>query len=269
MMVAHGGELETIRECGRRLAAVTAHLVAEVRPGLTTAELDHLAERLIVAAGGDPIFKGYRQRRSEPPFPASLCASVNDEVVHGIPRAERVLREGDLVGLDIGMRWPSERQASSVKRQKLVEGLITDMAVTVPVGAISPPAKRLLTATRQALERGIGALKAGIHLGDLGHAVEEAIASQGFSVVRDLVGHGVGRRLHEDPFVPNYGTPGEGAIVREGMVLAIEPMATAGGPAVRLDPDGWTWRTADGSLAAHFEHTVLITKDGAEVLTEL
>lgn len=255
MIVANTEEVATIRECGKRLAGIVAELTTAVHPGIATAELGRLAESLISARGGVPVFKGYRSHRSEPPFPASICVSINDEVVHGIPRPERILDEGDLVSLDIGMRWPA------------ADGLITDMAVTVPVGAVSPLAARILSATQTALERGIGVLKAGIRLGDLGHAIQEAIEAQEFSVVRDLVGHGVGRRLHEHPYVPNYGMPGEGEIVREGMVLAIEPMATVGSPSVGLADDGWTWRTRDGSLAAHFEHTVLVTKDGAEILT--
>ncbi|MDP3727042.1 MAG: type I methionyl aminopeptidase [bacterium] len=257
MIVRTGEEARTLRECGKRLAGIVTELVAAVRPGLTTIELDELAERLILEAGGQPVFKGYRSQKNEPPFPASLCVSINEEVVHGIPRRERTLAAGDIVGLDIGMRWPAR------------DGLITDMAVTVPVGAVTPLASRLLDATRAALGRGIGILEPGMPLGDLGAAIQEAIESEEFSVVRDLVGHGVGRQLHEEPYVPNYGVAGEGEIVREGMVLAIEPMATVGGPSVRLADDGWTWRTADGSLAAHFEHTVLVTKEGAEVLTKL
>ncbi len=225
------------------------------------------------------MFKGYRADGRGRPFPASVCTSINDEVVHGIPRPDRVLREGDTIGLDIGMRWPSASQTSKVpapeqvrygagNRQTFEEGLVTDMAVSVAVGRVPYVTGELLHATRDALLKGIGMLKPGIRMGDLGHAIQEAIESQGFSVVRDLVGHGVGQKLHEDPYVPNYGTPGEGIEIREGMVLAIEPMATAGGSAVLLDSDGWTWRTKDGSLAAHFEHTVLVTKDGAEVLTQ-
>ena len=257
MIAKTSEEIVTIWECGKRLAKIVAELTAVLRPGMATMELDQLAERLIREADGLPVFKGYRSHRSEPSFPASLCVSINDEVVHGIPRRDRTLSEGDIVGLDIGMRWPAQN------------GLITDMAVTVPVGAVAPLATRLLDVTRSALERGMSILKPGIRLGDLGHAIQETIESGGFSVVRDLVGHGVGRRLHEQPYVPNYGLPGEGEAVREGMVLAIEPMATVGSSLVGLADDGWTWRTRDGSLAAHFEHTVLVTKDGAEVLTKV
>lgn len=277
MIAETGEELATIRECGKRLANIVAELKRALRPGMATAELDELAERLILDTGGQPVFKGYRSRRSEPPFPASLCVSINDEVVHGIPRRDRTLSAGDIVGLDIGMRWPAFGRHSDLRRAKpasrdgdphISEGLITDMAVTVPVGAVALPAARLIDATRSALERGVGILKPGIRLGDLGHAIQEAIESAGFSVVQDLVGHGVGRRLHEHPYVPNYGLPGEGEAVREGMVLAIEPMATIGSSSLGLADDGWTWRTRDGSLAAHFEHTVLVMKGGAEVLTK-
>ncbi|MBI4132026.1 MAG: M24 family metallopeptidase [Candidatus Sungbacteria bacterium] len=270
MIASRPEELATLRECGKRLAVITAELAAAVRPGMSTFELDELALRLIRQAGGEPVFKGYRAEKDGPPFPASLCTSINDEVVHGIPRRERRLLEGDIIGLDIGMLWPASagpaRPAGGAAAGKPA-GLITDMAVTIPVGNVSPRAGRLLVATSRALAEGIRVLKPGIRLGDLGHAIQQVIEAQEFSVVRDLVGHGVGRRLHEEPFVPNYGMPGTGKVIREGMVLAIEPMATVGSPSVRLADDGWTWCTADGSLAAHFEHTVLVRRDGAEVLT--
>lgn len=245
-----------MRECGRRLAAITKKLLAEVKPGVSTLHLDGLAEALILSSGGIPIFKGYRGDRSEPLFPASICASVNDEVVHAIPRADRILGDGDILGIDIGMRHP------------MTGGLITDMAVTAPVGNVSAEAMRLIRATRQALMSGIAVISAGVRIGDIGASIQRAIEKEGFGVVRDLAGHGVGRELHEDPYVPNYGAPGQGARIKEGMVLALEPMAAAGNGEVRLDRDGWLWRTRDGSLAAHFEHTVIVTKKGAEILTQ-
>lgn len=283
MIVASPEELAILRECGRRLAGVLAELVRAAKPGAAASELDGLAERLIREAGGDPVFKGYRAEGRGRPYPAAICFSVNDEVVHGIPREGRILADGDILGLDLGMRWPagqlpatsSQQPARSANGQleagswKLEAGLITDMAVTVGIGTIAPAAAKLIRVTRDALEKGIRIIRPGVHLGDLGAAIQGHIEASGLSVVRDLVGHGVGRELHEEPYVPNYGTPGEGPPVRPGMVLAIEPMATAGAPAVKLDKDGWTWRTRDGSLAAHFEHTILVTKDGVEVLTRL
>jgi len=259
-------ELHTLREGGKRLAAIMAELIAAVRPGISTLALDELAEQLIIEAGGHSAFKGYRTKRDDPPFSASICTSINDEVVHAIPRPDRILKQGDIVGLDIGMRWPASQQPAGSR--KLEAGLITDMAVTVPVGRISPPAEELIQVTHEALVSGIRVLRPGVRMGDLGHTIQRHIEENGFSVVRELVGHGVGQHLHENPYVPNYGTPGDGLLLKRGMVLAIEPMATAGSPLVRLDSDGWTWRTRDGSLAAHFEHTVIVTKTGAEILTK-
>lgn len=255
MTVGNEQEKQILREGGRRLAAIIGQLAAEVKPGISTLHLDGLAETLILSYGGAPIFKWYRGDRSEPLFPASICTSVNDEVVHAIPRQDRVLNNGDIIGIDIGMRYPAEG------------GLITDMAVTVPVGEVSPAAEKLIKTTRSALDKGIAELRAGIRMGDLGYAIQRVIEAGGFGVVRELAGHGVGRDLHEDPYVPNYGEPGKGVIIKEGIVLALEPMAAAGGGEVRLDRDGWGWRTCDGSLAAHFEHTVLVMKGGAEILT--
>ncbi len=271
MIIANDGELATIRGCGTRLARIVAELVAAVSPGISTSELDRLAEQLIYRQGGFPVFKGYRSHKGERPFPASICTSLNEEVVHGIPSPKRILKDGDIIGIDIGMRWPSQDQKSKIKNKSdgAEVGLITDMALTVPVGEVSPLTRRLLDTTQGALAAGIRVLRPGMRLGGLGRVIQEAIESDGFSVVRDLVGHGVGKKLHEEPYVPNYGDPGEGEFIREGMVLALEPMAASGSAAVELAPDGWTWRTADGSLAAHFEHTVVVTKGGAEILTKL
>ncbi|EKP94869.1 type I methionyl aminopeptidase [Thermaerobacter subterraneus] len=239
-------EIRYMREAGRIVAAVLRELAAALRPGITTAELDRLAERLIREAGAEPAFKGYQG------FPASICTSINDEVVHGIPSPHRVIREGDLVSIDVGARY---------------HGYYGDSAATFAVGEASPEARRLLEVTRESLARGIAAARAGNRLGDIGYAVQEYVEAAGFSVVRDYAGHGIGRAMHEDPQVPNYGQPGTGLRLRPGLVIAIEPMVNAGGHAVRTDPDGWTVRTADGSLSAHFEHTVLITAGGPEVLT--
>ncbi|MBI4132556.1 MAG: type I methionyl aminopeptidase [Candidatus Sungbacteria bacterium] len=256
-MIARPEELSILRECGQRLAAVLQAVVKVVRPGASTLELDTVAENLIISSGGLAAFKGYRTHPEERPFPASICTSINNEVVHGIPRAYRRLAEGDIIGLDIGMRYPA------------AGGFITDMAVTVPVGEISAQAQELIGVTRAALAAGIHVIRAGIRMGDLGSAIQRTIEDKGCGVVRDLVGHGTGRHLHEHPYVPNYGTPGDGIVLKEGMVLAIEPMTTIGSPLVMLDDDGWTWRTRDGSLAAHFEHTVAVAKAGAEILTKI
>ncbi|PZN09418.1 type I methionyl aminopeptidase [Thermaerobacter composti] len=239
-------EIELMREAGRIVAAVLRELASALRPGITTADLDRLAERLIREAGAEPAFKGYQG------FPASICTSINDEVVHGIPSPRRVIREGDVVSIDVGARY---------------HGYHGDSAATFAVGAVSAEARRLLEVTRRSLEAGIAAARPGHRVGDVGHAVQQVVEAAGFSVVRDYAGHGIGRAMHEDPQVPNYGRPGTGLRLRPGLVLAIEPMVNAGGPAVRTDPDGWTVRTVDGSLSAHFEHTVLITEGEPEVLT--
>ncbi len=256
MIVSSEKELNTLRESGRRLAEISHKLAAAVKPGVSTKDLDSLAEALILSSGASPAFKGYRASKRERPFPASICASVNDEVVHAIPRSDRILKEGDIVSVDFGMRYPAEG------------GLITDMAFTAAVGLVSPKAEELLKITEESLARGLEALKAGATLGDVGFAIQSHIEEGGFKVVRELMGHGVGRHLHEQPNVPNFGSRGEGEIIRENSVLAIEPMAAMGSAKVVPAGDGWTWRTEDGSLAAHFEHTVVVTKNGAEVLTE-
>ncbi|MBI2640094.1 MAG: M24 family metallopeptidase, partial [Candidatus Sungbacteria bacterium] len=243
--------------------------------GISTKALDDLGERLIRETGGDPVFKGYRALGSKSAYPCSLCTSINDEVVHAIPSENRILKDGDIIGLDIGMRWPADKKSflgPNDKRRILSNeprGLITDMAVTVGVGKISITAEALTLTTREALEKGLEILRAGIRLGDVGSVIQSHIEHSGYGVIRDLAGHGVGRELHESPFVPNYGRRGSGPFVHEGEVLAVEPMATVGDFRIRLDKDGWTFRTIDGGLAAHFEHTVLVTKDGVEVLTEL
>lgn len=246
-------EIRRLRESGRRLALVLDQVIAAVRPGMTTQEIDVLAERLIRESGGLPIFKGYNTGAATP-FPASLCISLNDEVVHGIP-SDRVLEEGDLLKLDIGMRF---------------EGMVSDMARTVPVGKVSEEAKRLLEVTEESLNRGIAELRPGAPISNYASAVQSFVEAQGFSVVRDLVGHGVGRELHEDPQVPNYTSRHmRDFIVEKGMTLALEPMVNAGTFAVGIAPDDWTFVTSDGKLSAHFEDTVVITANGAEVLTRV
>jgi methionyl aminopeptidase len=228
------------------VADVLAELAADVAPGVTTADLDRLAEQLVRDAGAEPAFKGYRG------YPATLCASVNEEVVHGIPSKSRVLREGDIVSLDIGVK---------------VHGFYGDAAVTVPVGKVPEGTATLLRVTNESLERAIAQVRVGGRLSDIGHAVQEWVEEHGFSIVREFVGHGIGERLHEDPQIPNYGPPGRGPKLAEGMVLAIEPMVAMGRPETKVLGDGWTAVTRDGSLAAHFEHTVAVTTGGPLVLT--
>ena len=242
-------ELRVMRRAGRIVAEVLERLQREVRPGITTLDLDRIAEQMTNDRGAVPAFKGYRVGARV--YPASLCVSINEEVVHGIP-SERVLESGDIVGLDFGVSC---------------DGFYADAAVTVPVGEVTDDAKHLLTSTREALEAGIRELRVGNRLGDLSHAIQVRAESAGLSVVREFVGHGIGRRLHEEPQVPNFGEPGRGRRLREGMVLAIEPMLNLGAPGVYIKDDGWTAVTRDGSLSAHFEHSVALTEAGPMVLT--
>jgi methionyl aminopeptidase len=239
-------ELEIMNECNRLVWEILQELVRQVRPGVKTLELDRQAEAMARAAGARPAFKGYRG------FPASLCVSVNDEIVHGIP-SERRLEEGDIVSLDFGV---------------LKDGYYGDAALTVPVGEVDGEERRLMTVTREALERAIQAVRPGKHLGDVSWEVQDHVERSGFSVVREFVGHGIGASLHEEPQIPNYGKPGLGPLLEQGMVLAIEPMVNAGGPEVVIDADHWTARTADRSLSAHFERSVAVTGDGVWVLGE-
>ncbi|HVN67497.1 MAG TPA: type I methionyl aminopeptidase [Candidatus Sulfotelmatobacter sp.] len=240
-------EIERMRVAGSLAGAVLAELGRLVKPGLTTAELDAAGEKFIRARGGEPVFIGYRGYRH------ATCISINQEVVHGIP-GEKVVKEGDIVSVDVGVKK---------------NGYIGDCAETFPVGRISGKADKLLRVGRQSLKAGIRQARAGRHLGDISHAVQATAEKSGFSVVRDLYGHGVGRELHEDPLVPNYGKPGEGPELKAGMVLAIEPMLNIGGYEIRTLPDGWTVVTRDGELSCHFEHTVLITAGEPEILTRL
>lgn len=238
-------EIETMKEAGRIVYEVHQALAKAIAPGITTAELDALAERMIVQAGGVPSFKGYHG------FPASICASVNEEVVHGIP-GNRRLEEGDVIAIDLGVTY---------------KGYVGDSAYTHPVGKVSEKAQSLLDVTRTALAKAIEQCYPGKRLGDLGHAVQSYAESQGFGVVRDYVGHGIGAKMHEDPQIPNFGSPGTGPVLRPGMVLAIEPMINAGTWEVKTLADKWTVVTSDSSYSAHFEHTVAITEQGPLILT--
>lgn len=242
-------------EAGKRLAVVLATLREKVAPGVTTDKLDELAERMIREGGDEPAFLGYTSEGSVRPYPATLCVSINDEVVHGIPNETvKTLKEGDIVGLDLGLRH---------------NGIIVDAAVTVPVGRVGNDVLKLLSVTEAALDAGVAAAKAGKYVGDISHAIQQTIEGEGLKVIRELGGHGVGDVVHEEPFVPNYGWPSEGEELVEGMVLALEPITTAGKTAILLMPDGYTYRTKDGSKSAHFEHTILIEKGGARVVTAL
>jgi methionyl aminopeptidase len=245
-------ELERMRKPARITAEILAALREKARPGVTTADLDREAERLIAKAGARSAFKNYRVGNVV--FPAVLCASVNDEIVHGIPSERRELTDGDIIGLDFGVQ---------------VDGYFADSAVTVAIGKIDEESARLIAATEASMLKGIEQACDGGRLGDIGSAVQDEAEAAGFSVVRDFVGHGIGRALHEDPQVPNFGKRGRGRTITRGMVLAIEPMVNAGSPAVRVDDDGWTARTADGRRSAHFEHTVAVTKNGPEILTRI
>ncbi|HEY7366393.1 MAG TPA: type I methionyl aminopeptidase [Methylomirabilota bacterium] len=239
-------EIEIMRQGGQILADLMEHLRSSVKSGMSTLEIDENVEAFIARRGAQPAFKGYRG------FPATVCVSINEEIVHGIPSAQRHLREGDIVGLDLGC---------------IVDGYYADCAFTMAIGEVPSPVGRLLDVTRQSLELAVEQCRPGRRLSDVSHAVQQHVEAHGLGVVRAFVGHGIGRALHEEPQVPNFGEPGRGPQLKPGMVLAIEPMVTMGSWDVRILEDGWTAVTADGSLAAHFEHTVAITERGPSVLT--
>jgi methionyl aminopeptidase len=240
-------EIEKIRKACLIVADVLEAMREMVRPGVTTQALDEFAERFIIAAGATPAFKGYRG------YPKTLCTSVNNEVIHGIPSTGTVLKQGDIISVDVGT---------------IVDGFYGDAAITIPVGTITPEAERLLRVTEESLLRGIAQAQAGNRLYDISHAVQKHVESNGYSVVREFVGHGIGRSLHEDPQLPNFGEPGQGQKLKPGMVLAIEPMVNVGGYATVTQEDNWTAVTADGSLSAHFEHTIAVMSDGPWILTK-
>jgi methionyl aminopeptidase len=240
-------EIEIMARGGRILGATVAMLRREVRPGMSTYELDEMAESFIRGhPGATPSFKGLYG------FPGSICVSINEEIVHGIPSRKRVLQDGDIISIDVGVKY---------------DGYHTDSATTVPVGAVPDDSRRLLDVTEQALAAGVDAARPGNHVGDIGAAIQAVVEASRFSIVRDLVGHGIGVAFHEEPQVPNYGKPRRGTKLVAGLTIAIEPMVNAGGPATRTMPDRWTVVTVDGSRSAHFEHTVAITETGPRVLT--
>ena len=244
--VKNDSELQKMREAGKVTAAVLKLMTELVKPGVSTWELDAAAEKTIRSFGATPLFLGYYG------FPGSICASVNEEVVHGIPKKDRILKSGDIISIDTGAR---------------LDGFCSDAAITLGVGKVSDEAQRLMDVTKKSLYKAIGQVKPGNRLGDVQHAVETFAKSNGMGVVRDYCGHGIGRNMHEEPSIPNFGTPGTGPLLEKGMVLAIEPMLTAGTFRVRELSDGWTVVTRDGSLAAHFEHTVAVTANGSEIFT--
>ena len=246
-------DIAILREGGKRHAFILKELASMVRPGLHTSELNTRVEQLVAEGGDKAAFLNYQPYGAKRPYPASVCISVNDEIVHGIPTEnDRELKEGDIVSIDFGL---------------VHKGLITDAAVTVPVGTVSPECARLLSVTKEALMAGIKAAKGGRRVGDISSAIERIGVAAKFGIVEELSGHGVGYEVHEDPYVPNYGDPGIGDTLKPGMVIAIEPIFNSGTHKIRLAKDGYTYVTADGKPSAHFEHTVVITKSGAEILT--
>ncbi len=244
--VKNDSELQKMREAGKVTAAVLKLMTELVKPGISTLELDAAAEKTIRSFGATPLFLGYYG------FPGTICASINEEVVHGIPKKDRILKSGDIISIDTGAR---------------LDGFCSDAAITLGVGEVSDEAQRLMDVTKKSLYKAIGQVKPGKRLGDVEHAVETFAKQNGVGVVRDYCGHGIGRNMHEEPSIPNFGKPGTGPLLEKGMVLAIEPMLTAGTYRVRELDDGWTVVTADGKYAAHFEHTVAVTANGSEIFT--
>lgn len=260
MLIKSKDEIKQIKAGGKIIGDILSKLAKMAVAGVTTHAIDVEAEKMIIAAGGRPAFKGYMGHHNDPPFPCTICASRNQELVHGIAKTTDILRDGDIFSIDIGMEWPHKKGS---------RGFFTDTAITVPVGAIDPKVKELLRVTREALEVGIRAVKPGKSVASIGRAIEDYVHSQGkYGIVRDLVGHGVGHEVHEEPRVPNYYDKKlESFILRPGMVIAIEPMISLGGYQVTTGPDGWTIEMADGSMCAHYEHTVVVARGGGEVAT--
>jgi methionyl aminopeptidase len=258
-------ELNIMKEGGWLLAKILAEVAEQVKPGVTTAHLDKVASDLVFGCGAKPAFLDYQG------FPATLCVSINEQVVHGAP-SERKLAEGDIVGLDLGILYPIGKcnhcpMGSTCNPES--KPFFVDAALTVPVGKVSAQAAKLIETAKKALDMAVEKIKPGGRLGDVSFTIQKYVEEQGFSVVRDLVGHGIGAKLHEDPEIPNFGQPGEGILLKEGMTLAIEPMIAAGDYKIKQSADGFAFETRDKSLAAHFEHTVAITEDGCQVLTKI
>lgn len=252
IIIKNKKEIEILREGGKRLAMVLRNVAKAVAPGVSTHELDSIAFEEIKKLGDEPAFLNYQPYGADRPYPASLCVSVNEEIVHGIPSKDRILKKGDIVSIDLGLKH---------------KGYFTDHAVTVAVGKTSKENQKLLDVTKEALDIGIEAMKVGGKIGDIGHAIESYVKEFGYGIVRGLSGHGVGKYIHEDPYVPNYGKAGTGETIEVGMVIAIEPMITLGSHQSKILKDGYTIVSKDGSYAAHFEHTVAVTEKGIEILT--
>jgi methionyl aminopeptidase len=254
MTIKDNKQLETLRQSGQILARTLALVASKVAPGVSAYDLDQMAEKEIKGSGATPSFKNYKPSPSDSPFPSSLCVSINNEIVHGIPKKTKILRNGDLVKLDLGVEY---------------RGLYTDAAITVPVGKVDKKLLNLMDVTKLSLDNALKVVKPGNFIGNIGHAIESTAKYYGFQVVRELVGHGVGASVHEEPEIPCFGLPGTGPQIKEGMVLAIEPMVNMGKWKIDFDKDGWTVKTADGQASAHFEHTVYVTKNGCEIITQL
>jgi methionyl aminopeptidase len=244
-------EIQSMRAGGKIHARVLRMVTERAVAGVSTRELDRYAEELVRAAGAVPAFKGYQPDGQDSPFPATLCTSINDEIVHGIPSSDRILQNGDIISIDLGVQY---------------EGVFLDGAITIGIGTVSPGVQKFLDDIYQALMTGIDQVRAGATTGDIGHAIQQFVNKR-YGIVKGLAGHGVGREIHEDPYIPNYGKSGQGTTLQTGMTIAIEPMLTMGNAATEILDDDWTFVTADGSLAAHFEHTVLVTDNGYEILT--
>ncbi len=250
IVIKNEKEIAAMRRGGKILAEIMDAVGQKIAPGVSTLALDKLASELVFRSGGRAAFLGYGEKNN--PYPAAICASINSEIVHGIPSEQKIIQSGDIVKIDMGIE---------------IDGLITDMARTFSVGAVAPVAHKLAEATREALDAGIKKIKAGANISEYSAAVEDYAKAQGFSVIRDLVGHGVGRQLHEDPQIPNYSCKGNDVVLQAGMTLALEPMINEGTHYIKILSDGWTYATKDGKLSAHFEDTVLVKKDGCEILT--
>lgn len=255
MIVKSKKEIEVLEEGGKILATILNKISKTAAPGVSAKELDDMAYSLILFYGGTPSFKGYTTEDSDTPFPASLCVSINNEIVHGIPDKNKILKSGDLLSLDLGMKWPNKN------------GLYTDAAVTIPVGIMDANAERLLSVGKKALDIGISRIKVGGYIGDIGEAVSKLVELENFSVAENLAGHGVGKKVHEDPYIPNTGIAGTGFRIKENQVLAFEPMINEKGSEIILDKNGWTWKTFDKSRSVHFEHTIIVMKGGLKILT--
>lgn len=258
-------QIQIMREGGWLLARILEAVAEKIKPGVRTQELDKVASDLVLGCGAKPAFLGYQG------FPAAICTSVNEEIVHAAP-SERKLEEGDIIGLDLGILYPIKGCSHcpmGATCNPNNEPFYTDMAITVAVGKVNAPAQKIIDVAKKSLDAAIEKIKPDVHLGDVSQAIQKYVEAEGFSVIRDLVGHGVGKELHEEPEIPNFGSAGQGVILKEGMVLAIEPMIAAGNYKTKQSKDGFGWETADKSLSAHFEHTVAVTKDGCEVLTKI